>query len=442
MTRRRFIQLTSVGALSGAVNLCFSPSVNAARAVPSTVRDRFWAWAHDAHSYDNSYGLPRNGRITPVEGAHYLGVPNIIMIRYSGKPAPPFEQYAVPFKSLKRVNWSITGAGGATSDEERKYVLQLAATMPNLTGVFMDDFFHIDENAGKPQWLAAKNVVFPVSLTVTLPAPARPTELELVQSEWSTGDYRSKDFAVDLSTDGTDWQETAQGRLPNTPGASLSVRLPGTPIHALRLRILSTHDTQRAMSCGLRRLRLRAGADEIPLHEAKVLASSTYPGHDAQNILVEKKQPSGEAPAALSVEQLRSIRKQLENVNSRRLDLCVTLYTYQLEPRIRSHLELCDVISLWTWNFEDLKALEANFEKLKAIIPNKRIWLGCYMWGFGSGKPMPIDLMRHQCELGRQWLKQGRIEEMIFLATNICDLDLEAVEWTRQWIAQVGDQAL
>ena len=31
---------------------------------------------------------------------------------------------------------------------------------------------------------------------------------------------------------------------------------------------------------------------------------------------------------------------------------------------------------------------------------------------------------------------------MIFLATNICDLGLEAVEWTRQWIAQVGDQPL
>jgi len=50
--------------------------------------------------------------------------------------------------------------------------------------------------------------------------------------------------------------------------------------------------------------------------------------------------------------------------------------------------------------------------------------------------------MRHQCELGLQWLKLGRIEGMIFLATKICDLDLEAVEWTRQWMAQVGDQAI
>lgn len=95
-----------------------------------------------------------------------------------------------------------------------------------------------------------------------------------------------------------------------------------------------------------------------------------------------------------------------------------------------------------TWNFEELKDLQANFEKLKTMVPDQRILLGCYMWGFGTGKPIPIELLRHQSELGLQWLKQGRIEGMIFLATNVCDLDLEAVEWPRQWIAQVGDQGL
>jgi len=31
---------------------------------------------------------------------------------------------------------------------------------------------------------------------------------------------------------------------------------------------------------------------------------------------------------------------------------------------------------------------------------------------------------------------------MIFLASCICDLDLEAVEWTRAWIDQVGNEQL
>ncbi|MCL5096111.1 MAG: discoidin domain-containing protein [Candidatus Omnitrophica bacterium] len=447
-SRRQFVQrlAVTVPSLAWIPTLSSGAAESAGTQTPAQagekVRDRFWAWAHDAHCYDNSYGLPRNGRITPVEGAHYLGVPNIILIRYNGKPAPPYEQYAVPFKSLKKIFWSITGAGGATSVEDRNYTLQLAASMPSITGVFMDDFFHIGGGEAKPNWLAQNNPTFPVALTVTLAGPARPTRLELEQSDWHSGDYRSKDFAVDLSADGDRWEETARGVLPNTAGAPKKVTLPGDQVRALRIRILSTYDTAGALSCGLRRVRLWAGEDGIPLNEAKATASSSYPDHEAESVLSEKKKPASEAAAALSVQQLREIREELNHVNGRRLDLGVTLYTNQLEPSILSHLEFCDVVSLWTWNFEDLKDLESNFEKLKEMVPNKRILLGCYMWGFGSGKPVPLDLMRKQCELGLKWLKEGRIWGMIFLATNICDLGLEAVEWSRQWIAQVGDHPL
>ena len=91
---------------------------------------------------------------------------------------------------------------------------------------------------------------------------------------------------------------------------------------------------------------------------------------------------------------------------------------------------------------ENLQDLESNFEKLKQMIPEKQIWLGCYMWDFGNNKPMPKARMKKQCRLGLKWLRQGCIEGMIFLGTNICDLNLETVEWTRQWIAQVGDEPL
>ena len=43
---------------------------------------------------------------------------------------------------------------------------------------------------------------------------------------------------------------------------------------------------------------------------------------------------------------------------------------------------------------------------------------------------------------GLEWLRQGRIEGMVFLASCICDMGLETVEWTRQWIAEVGDTPL
>jgi hypothetical protein len=75
--------------MSGVVGLTFGPSAAASNAVSKTVRDRLWAWAHDAGVYNGAWGLPGNSRVTPVEGAHYLGVPNIIMIRYEGKPTHP-----------------------------------------------------------------------------------------------------------------------------------------------------------------------------------------------------------------------------------------------------------------------------------------------------------------------------------------------------------------
>ena len=55
---------------------------------------------------------------------------------------------------------------------------------------------------------------------------------------------------------------------------------------------------------------------------------------------------------------------------------------------------------------------------------------------------MPLDLMQLQCETGLKWLKAGEIEGMIFLSTNVTDKNLKAVNWTRDWIAKVGDQPL
>jgi len=39
-------------------------------------------------------------------------------------------------------------------------------------------------------------------------------------------------------------------------------------------------------------------------------------------------------------------------------------------------------------------------------------------------------------------LREGAIDGMIFLASCICDLELETVEWTRRWIQEVGDNPL
>jgi len=263
----------------------------------SGVKDRFWIWGHEAGSHNNRYGLKGLSRITPAEGAFYLGVPNLIMVRYDSKPVPPFDQYALALSSLKRVVWSIVGAGGQTEADEVDMILDLARRFPNICGVFMDDFFR-----GKPD---------------------------------------------------------EEGRI-----------------------------------------------------------------------------------AVYTLDDLKAIKKRLF-VDSRKLGLWVTLYTHNLDlPNIEEHLEQCDVVTYWTWRAEEFNNLEQNFNRLKGLIPSSRKVLGCYMWNYGDHRSMPISLMQHQCQLGLKWLREGRIEGMIFLASCICDLGLEAVEWTRKWIREVGEKSL
>jgi hypothetical protein len=232
--------------------------------------------------------------MTPAEAAHYMGIPNCIMVVFNDLPRPPFHQHALALSSLQRVVWSIVGDASSTRNDEESdlaEVLRLAQRHPNVTGAIMDDFFH-----------------------------------------------------------------RGQARYPLDEMAQLSRRLHSAP---------------------------------------------------------------------------------------RPLELWVVLYYDQVDRALASYLDLCDVVTFWTMPGSLLVHLEQNFQKLLALTPPAaRRVLGCYMWNYGEKRPMSVDQMRHQCELGLTWLREGHIEGMIFLASCICDLDLEAVEWTRAWIAEVGNQPL
>jgi len=150
---------------------------------------------------------------------------------------------------------------------------------------------------------------------------------------------------------------------------------------------------------------------------------------------------SPDAVGVHGTDALREIRKKLA-LPDRKLDLWAVLYTHQLDLPVRDHLALCDVVSFWTWRARDLEHLEESLQRLEELTPKTRRSLGLYMWDYGDKRQMPLDLMKHQCEVGLKWLKAGRVESLMFLGSYLCDLDLEAVEWTREWIRQVGDLPL
>jgi hypothetical protein len=145
--------------------------------------------------------------------------------------------------------------------------------------------------------------------------------------------------------------------------------------------------------------------------------------------------------ARLTVKELAEIRRQLKRIGER-LDVFATLYVTHLDLPLQDYLDLIDVITLWTGKPAELVNLEANLKRAEALAPKARKMLGCYVVDYGRKQGTPVPLMRLQCETGLRWLREGRIEGMIFLGNTTMDLGFASVEWTRQWIQKVGDTRL
>jgi len=286
--------------MAGICGLAAARPVNAQFLVSQdgTVRDRMWIFTCAANSDFPAIG--RRSVMTPAEGAFFFGVPNIIMVQSSTKEAPygrfepPFAQYTVALRPLKRVVWSVVGSGGFNSPSETEEVLALPKTTPNFAGVMLDDFF-----TGKA-------------------------------------------------------------------------------------------DGKRAQ---------------------------------------------------LTVEELKAIRQRLKQSNPK-FDIMATLYVKHLELPLQDYLEMIDVLTLWNGNPADLVNLDTHMANVEKLAPKARKMLGCYVVNYKDKTGLPVDLMRHQCETGLRWLRQGRIEGIIFLGNTTMDMGFESVEWTRQWIAKVGDEKL
>lgn len=129
-------------------------------------------------------------------------------------------------------------------------------------------------------------------------------------------------------------------------------------------------------------------------------------------------------------------------VNGRKLELWITLQYTDLKYDLSEYLTKVDVVTYWSIHAKDLDHLEDGFAQAEKVAPHARKLLGCYFYDFGGHAPMPLRLMQKQCKLGLEWLRSGRIEGMIFLASCDCDMGLETVEWTRNWIREVGDTEL
>jgi len=329
-SRRAFLGAAAAGAASLTVSAAEGGAAEAktaepgaARPVRSTVRDRLWLFCVAAGLDNDSFekaGYRGGSRMTPAEGAFYLNVPNLLMIRSNDLPRLPgaetwrvktsFQQYAISFAPLDRVVWSVIGSGGHGSLGETNHVVALAKEFPNISGIYLDDF---------------------------------------IRSE-----------------------KQADGRYVGRP--------------------------------------------------------------------------------ALSPDGLKQARAKLQAAG-RPMDIWVTLYRHHLvpthphhipyDPPLASFIDSFDVPCLWTWNADELPQLEETLMALEAVAPKKRrIALGLYMWDYPNKRPVPLELMQLQCEQGLNWLKEGRVQELVFLGNTMLDLGAPSGAFSREWIAKVGTQPI
>lgn len=113
------------------------------------LKDCFWIWGQDAMSHQRAAGnakwrLPDGNELEPVEGANYLGIPNMCRVVMCGKPMPPFDAESEKMRGMRKVVWSAIGDSGSKrndQDTDLDEVLRQAAKYPNVCGAILDDFF-------------------------------------------------------------------------------------------------------------------------------------------------------------------------------------------------------------------------------------------------------------------------------------------------------------
>ena len=146
------------------------------------------------------------------------------------------------------------------------------------------------------------------------------------------------------------------------------------------------------------------------------------------------------AHGAYTIDELRRLRARLAERGADAPELRLVLYAKELEGPIAPYFDFVDSVTLWTWDGDDLSSLERNFRRYRELAPAKPTYLGIYMWDFGGKKPIGMDFMRHQLEVGLRLFRRGEIEGLIFHCTPLVNKRLEAVEYAREWFAAHGGE--
>lgn len=111
------------------------------------LRDKFWVWGHPENRYYNEYGNYKKSRMTPMEGALYMGARNMFMVPVGVDVN--VRQYNKSFTTLNQLGWCVDNA--VYDPHALEILIEQAKDFPNITcGVFDDFIGHLKQRPMPP----------------------------------------------------------------------------------------------------------------------------------------------------------------------------------------------------------------------------------------------------------------------------------------------------
>ncbi len=140
-------------------------------------------------------------------------------------------------------------------------------------------------------------------------------------------------------------------------------------------------------------------------------------------------------------ELFSNAREKFDKV-SKDMEIWATCYVEELESYPVDTFDDVDVLTIWSMHNGSKERYENNFKKYEDAFPNKKKAMGIYMYDYVNRDFIDLDNFKMQCETSLKWLKEGRIDGIIFLTNCTMGIKLETEKWLRNWIDEVGEDIL
>ncbi|MBR6727064.1 MAG: hypothetical protein IKM08_02620 [Clostridia bacterium] len=154
------------------------------------------------------------------------------------------------------------------------------------------------------------------------------------------------------------------------------------------------------------------------------------------DFLLKIKKAATEEEKRAALAEIQHIRAELDKAE-RPMELAVTWYMNEMTELEAEATDCIDTMVLWTWSSEELPLMEERFARIEKNYPDHKKLVDIYIYDFPNHRPVPKELMEHQCETALKWLREGRIDGLVIEANSTMGVGFESELWLRRWIESV-----